>query len=424
AVAVVAGGEVRFYGYGRRSADDPRPPDEHTVYEIGSVTKGFTGLLLAAAAEAGEVKLDDPAQQHLPAAVRLPVKGGKPITLAHLATHRSGLSRMPTNFRPTDPANPYADYSVEQMYAFVNGVKPAREPGEGFEYSNLGMGLLGHLLALKAGTSYEQLVVERVCKPLGMADTRVVLTDDARRRLAPPHDADAEPASNWDIPTLAGAGALRSTAKDMAAFVAAQLRPDEKTPLGRAIRRSHQPRAAAGGANDIALGWHVQRRDGVVWHNGQTGGYHAYVGFRPDTGAGVVLLTNTGSGTIDAAGAALLRLLAGGRAEPPSLPKLVAVPAATLDRYVGRYLMPPGVVMEVTRVDDRLYARLGAQPRLRIYPAAADRFHYRAVAAEITFFADGEGGGGGREKAASRLVLRQDGRELPGGRMGPQGEAP
>jgi D-alanyl-D-alanine-carboxypeptidase/D-alanyl-D-alanine-endopeptidase len=408
-VAVVAGGETRFYGYGKRSAGDPAVPDERTVYEIGSVTKVFTGLLLAEAVGDGSVALNDPAQKHLPAGVHLPDLGGQPITLAHLTTHRSGLPRMPSNFHPKVPTNPYADYTVEQMYDFLNEAKPARKPDEGFEYSNLGTALLGHVLALKAGKSYEALVTERICAPLGMTETRLSLTDEMKGRLAPPHDADLEPASNWDLPTFAGAGGLRSTAKDMAAFVAAQLDPDP-TPIGKAIRRSHARLAEANGPNDIAMNWHIDRARQTWWHNGQTGGYHSFAAFRPTIGAGVVVLTNTSDGAIDGVGLMLLRSLGGERADPPKFMPVVEVPAKTLDRYVGRYLMPPGLIFTITRDEGRLSAQLVGQPRLRLYPVNDRAFRYRTVDAQVTFDAEGEA-------PAQRLILKQNGREFTAGRI-------
>ena len=195
--AVVLG---RVFGYGKKSAQDEARPDGDTVFEIGSATKVFTALLLVDMVRRGEVSLDDPVQKFLPDDVKVPKKGEQPITLDHLASHRSGLPRMPDNFTPKDPANPYADYSVKQMYEFLSRCQPAREAGEAFEYSNLGAGLLGHALARRAGKTYEALVVERICKPLGMSDTAVTLKQPTRSRLAPGHDAAGEPASNWDIP--------------------------------------------------------------------------------------------------------------------------------------------------------------------------------------------------------------------------------
>lgn len=196
-------------GHGRRGPGDPAIPDGDTVFEIGSVTKVFTAILLAEMAGRKEVAIEAPAARFLPDSLRFPGNEDEPITLYHLATHTSGLPRMPGNFAPADPANPYADYSVQQMYEFLSGYEPARAPGETAEYSNLGVGLLGHVLAKAAGSDYETLVKERVTGPLKMTDTAITLTAGMKERLAVGHDASLKPTPNWDIPTLAGAGALQ-----------------------------------------------------------------------------------------------------------------------------------------------------------------------------------------------------------------------
>ena len=402
----------KVYGYGTGAGDGSAAPDGKTVYEIGSVTKAFTGLLLAEMAGRGEVKLDDPVQQYLPAGVTVPQIGKRPITLAHLASHSSGLPRMPDNLAPADRANPYADYTPEQMYAFLKRCKPARGPGEGVEYSNLGAGLLGHALSLRAGKSYEELLTERVLKPLGMADTRIALDDARRARLAPGHDADGNPAGPWDLPTLAGAGALRSTADDMLAFVAANLGvapvPRE---LAEAIAASHEKRAAAAtGESGVALGWHVARKSRLVWHNGQTGGYHAFCGFSPDRKLGVVICANTATGLVDELADALLKRIAGQPAEPLALRQPVKVAAESLERLVGKYALAPTFALAITREDDQLFCQATNQPRFRIYPESEAKFFLKEVDAQLTFTLGGEG-------KASSVVLHQNGRDMPGRRV-------
>src|SRR3954462_12153798 len=176
-VLVDRDGKRVVYGYGRTSPNaNGSAPDGKTIYEIGSATKAFTGVLLADMVQRGQVSLDDPVQKLLPAEVKLPQKGEHPMTLLDLATHRSGLPRLPENLTPKDPGNPYADYTEKQLYAFLQKWEPARAPGDSYEYSNLGMGLLGHLLARKAGKSYEALLTERVLKPAAMNDTSITLT--------------------------------------------------------------------------------------------------------------------------------------------------------------------------------------------------------------------------------------------------------
>ncbi len=311
-VGVLKDGEAATWGYGRRSVDDPRPPDGRSVFEIGSVTKALTGILLALAVERGDLALDDPARKHLPESLSLPSREGKEITLAHLATHTSGLPRLPSNLAPADPANPYADYTVERLAKFLSGHKLRRDPGLTYEYSNLGAGLLGHLLAIESHLTYEQLVGCRICDALDLRDTRITLTDSMKSRLVPGHDEKLRRVPNWDIPALAGAGALRSTADDMLAFLAANLNL-KPGPLQKAMALSQVPRADAdGGGTRIGLGWHVtplpMSKRTMVWHNGGTGGYSSFAGFVPETRTAVVVLSNT-TESIDFAAMMALEIL-------------------------------------------------------------------------------------------------------------------
>ena len=398
---------TRLFGYGAKSPADRSAPDGDTVFEIGSVSKVFTSLLLADMVRAGEVALDDPVQKHLPAGVKVPRKGDEPITLAHLASHTSGLPRMPDNMTPKNPANPYADYTARQMYEFLSRCEPARAAGEAVEYSNLGAALLGQVLARRAGKTYEALVLERICAPLNMGETRVALPPPMRKRLAPGHDADGTPAPNWDLGVFAGAGGLRSTGNDMVKFVAANIRPESAGALAEAIRTAQAPRARADAANDVALGWHVQSKDKLVWHNGQTGGYHSFVGVLPAKGVGVVLLTNGAIPQPDAAAMALLRRMAGQPSEPPALRMPVKLSQKELDAFVGEYALAPAFKLTVTREGDRLMSRATGQGKARIYPSAENEFFYRIVDARITF----RRGPGGQ---VSGLVLHQNGADLPG----------
>jgi len=201
------------------------PLDADSVFEIGSITKVFTAILLADMADRGEVKLDDPVAKFLPEGVRVPERNGRRITLLDLTTQSSGLPRMPDNLRPKDPTNPYADYTPEQMFEFLGRYELTRDIGAQYEYSNLGVGLLGQALARRAGTSYEALVKERILDPLKMTHTGITLTPWMRDHLAKGHDGQRNVTSNWDIPTFAGAGALRSTMTDMLIFARANLDP-------------------------------------------------------------------------------------------------------------------------------------------------------------------------------------------------------
>lgn len=179
-------GRTRFFAHGRGAAGNRLAAG--SVLEIGSITKVFTGTLLADMAQRGEVGLDEPVATLMPASVAVPSRNGRQITLADLATHTSGLPRDPTNLAPKDPVQPYADYTVDQLYDFLAHATLTRDPGTQYEYSNVGTGLLGHAPALRAGRGYEQLVRERILDPIGMRSTAITLTPSMRGRFVPGHN--------------------------------------------------------------------------------------------------------------------------------------------------------------------------------------------------------------------------------------------
>ena len=194
-VATLDHGRTNIYTAGSSGAPGVAL-DGNTEFEIGSITKVFTASVLADMVAKGEVKLDDPVAKYLPTSVKIPTRNGRQITLLDLATQSSGLPRMPDNLHPKDEANPYADYTVDQMYSFLSSYQLPRDIGSKYEYSNLGVGLLGHALALRAGKSYEDLVTERILRPLGMNDTRITLSPSMKSRLAPGHSPTGSVVAN------------------------------------------------------------------------------------------------------------------------------------------------------------------------------------------------------------------------------------
>ncbi len=293
-VGLVSGQESSIVACGNMDTTTGREVNGDTVFEIDSVTKTFTALLLQDMVERGEMKLDDPASRYLPKAVALPIRHGKEITLLQLATHTSGLPHEPANLDPKQPDNPRADYTVEKLYAFLSGYKLSRDPGAEYEYSSLGFGLLGHLIALKAGTNYESLVISKICRPLKMDSTRITLSPELKERLAQGHDESGRPAKNWDYQVLAGCGALRSTANDLLKYVSANLGlgPSGLTPLMEKTHAVHFRRATK---SDMGLGWFIDHGEGarIIGHDGGTGGYCSFVGFDTLHRRGVVVLSNS-----------------------------------------------------------------------------------------------------------------------------------
>lgn len=407
-VGVIEPSGRRVVSYGRLAKDDPRPLNGDTVFEIGSITKVFTSLLLADAVERGEVALTDPVGTFLPAKVKMPERGGRSITLHDLSTHTSGLPRLPSNMAPKDPANPYADYTFENLYTFLSGYQLPRDIGSEFEYSNLGGGLLGHALTLRArATDYEELVRARVTTPLGMTSTSITLPPGMQSRLATGHGATLQPVATWDLPALAGAGALRSTTNDLLTFLAANL-GYVKTPLAPAMANMLTGRRQTSTPNTaIGLGWLVLTTHGreLVWHNGGTAGYRTFIGFDPKARVGVVVLSNAGTAAgPDDIGRHLID------PELPLLPSQTAPKSRTeipvdpqlADNYVGRYQLAPAAIFTVTRDDAHVFVQLTGQPRFEMFPESAKDFFLKVVDAQITF----ETGGDGK---ATALVLHQMG---------------
>ncbi|QJW98759.1 serine hydrolase domain-containing protein [Frigoriglobus tundricola] len=296
-VGVWADGKPQVYGYGRvTTAAGEAAPDGDTLFEIGSVTKALTGVLLADAVARKEVGLDDPANTHLPADLKIRSKPDRPVTLLHLATHRSGLPVQPPLLGLTarNRANPYADYVRPKLVRLMGALEPAQEPGAEYRYSNLGVGLLGHALVTAAKADrYDALVRERVCRPLGLADTGEALTGAQKARLARGHNAKLDPTDPWDFATLEACGGLRSSANDLLRFAAANL-GEVQTPLLAVLKASHEKREPAGSELiEIGLCWHrlkLKSGEHVVWHNGGTGGFRSMVAFTPATKRAVVVL--------------------------------------------------------------------------------------------------------------------------------------
>lgn len=393
-----------------------KPVDGETLFEIGSVTKALTSLLLADMVRRGEVKLDDPVVKHLPPGAVAPTRNGKAITLIDLATHTSGLPRLPTNMAPKDPLNPYADYTEAQLDAFLRDYAPPRDIGGTYEYSNLGVGLLGRALAYRAGGDYETVLRQRVLAPLGMTDTAIALPPDQASRFSTGHNAALQPTPHWDLPSLAGAGALRSTADDLLKLVAAELGQVE-TPLAAAMADQLVPRRPATGDVLVALGWHIwpTAEGEIISHSGGTMGFQSFVGFNRRTQVGVVVLSNSASVMgVDDIG---LHLLTGRPLKtPPQTRVAVPITPAAFDKLAGRYAIAPSVVMTISRDGDRLLAQLTGQPAVEIYPENPTSFFMRIVDAQLSFTVDAEGNG-------TAVTLRQNGQNTVATRLA-DGAAP
>lgn len=372
---------TKFTSFGKTDQGSTNS-NENTVFEIGSITKAFTGILLAEALKRGEVNLDDPISKHLPSTVKIPTRNNKEITLLDLATHTSGLPRLPSNFAPKDFQNPYADYTVQNMYDFLSSYELPRDIGEKYEYSNLGMGLLGHILSLKAKTNYENLVKTRILLPLELFDTTITLTPNQKERLAQGFDISGEKTPLWDLSTFAGSGALRSTAKDLAKFVKYLLNL-EKSSLNDVFNESENVRFTVDPKTKLGLGWHILQskpEQEIIWHNGGTGGFSSFLAFNKTEKRGVVVLSNSAQDADDIG----LNILDKSNPLKKFNPDF-AVEEKLLEEYSGRYELAPNVVFNISTEDGKLYAQITNQQRFRVFAESANKFYYKVVQAKLTF---------------------------------------
>ena len=399
----------RVVAYGNLAKGDPRTLDGDTIFEIGSITKVFTSLVLADMVIRKEVALDDPAAKYLPKTVRMPERNGKYITLLHLAQHTSGLPRLPGNLKPKDLRNPYAGYNIDDLYQFLSGYMLPRDPGADVEYSNLGAGLLGHLLTYRAGTDYESLLRTRITEPLGMPDTGITLPASMQQRMATGHNAVLDPAANWDFPTLAGAGALRSSANDMLTFLEAFL-GYKQSPLAPAMKMMLEvcrPIGQAAGPAKIGLGWFMLGQG--IWHNGGTGGFCSFVGCDLKARIGIVVLSNafTLAGVEDIGVHLLYPKLPLANPEPPDQLTGIQVDPKLLDNYTGRYQMPDRI-LEISHDGGRLFVQGFAQgiqgPKFDMLAESEKKFLVKVTGSQIIFEI-------GQEGRATSLIWHRAGRE-------------
>ena len=317
-VGLIENGNVHYYSSGKKAIDGNELVHEDTVFEIGSITKVFTTLVLITMVQDGLVSLDDPVEKYIPS-LCIPQKNGKKITLRHLATHTSGLPRDPTNLAVKNGLYAYDGYTIEQLYACVGSYECTREPGVLYEYSNVGMGLLGHILCLRAGQSYEQLIQERICTKLGMTKTFVTLPAEVSASMARGHCL-LKKVKQSDMSAVPGAAGLYSTVKDMVQFLAAHMSIYEELGsvgdsvesglLKKAMSDSLVEQCVVNPTLKMALGWMIFQKndDSVIWHKGAIVGYSSFIGFNRVHRTGVVILTNSADRFCDKLGYYICRL--------------------------------------------------------------------------------------------------------------------
>ncbi len=380
-----------------------------TVFEIGSITKTFTALLLQDMVQRGEMKLDDPVAKYLPNSVKMPTHNGKEITLLQLATHTSGLPGSSITWTPKRADDPRADYTMERLYDFASGCTLARDPGTKYEYSTAGMALLGQAIALKAGTNFESLVVDRICRPLKMNSTRITLTPELKSRFATGHNYCGYAVSSSYWGALAPGAALRSTANDLLNYLSANLglTPSSLTPLMKntlAVQFHAHQDTDTGLDTDIGLAWMITSElDGtkIVQHGGLTDGFMSYVCFDVTRRRGVVVLSNLQDFELYKLG----RLLLGSEWQSNLRPKAAKISSQVYDSYVGQYRESDAAgapLIGIRREGDRLFARATGSESwpfdvlmppvvVEILPVSETRFCERLSGTPMTFSRDAQG---------------------------------
>jgi CubicO group peptidase (beta-lactamase class C family) len=361
-IGIYDAGRTEVYGFGKGPGNVP--PDESTLFEIGSVTKVFTSLLLADAVDRQEVRLETNLADLLPPGVTVPTRDTHTVTLGMLATHTSGLPRMPPSLAGReDSPDPYAKYGEEALYEDLIRTPLEGTPGDKVLYSNFGAGVLGFVLGRKLGLGYAVALEGRVLEPLGLGSTYLSVPEGARFRRATGTNSDLVPVPYWYFDALAGAGALVSDAHDMLALIDEELdaAAGSHAPLRQAMHFTQQPQLDHPQGDNEGLGWQIDTA-GRFWHNGQTGGFHSYVGFDTKTRRGVVILASTGVAIFDRIADQLYQMLAGENVQPPVVPT-----PAQLAPYAGTYSLQ-GEKLEISLKGKRMYITGRGTPPFRMIP--------------------------------------------------------
>jgi len=312
--SAVVGKKEYWASCGRSSATDDTTPSIDTLFEIGSVTQLFTSLCLAVLHEKKVLSQEDPVQNFLPSSSSLTFRD-EPIQLQHLATHTSGLPRVPPGFpRATRNTreNPYSVYTDEEVEKALSLVKLRVRPGRHYSFSMFGAGLLGQALTSHTDSEYESLLQSCISDPLDLKNTRFTLSPSQHKKLALGHSSRGKPVPEWQFASLAGAGGLHSTAEDLLIFLNAhtgRIRT-RQSDLSHAMSHTKKMRAQITRRRQIGLGWHIEAPHKgipeILWHNGGTGGHRCFVAFVEATKTAVVILANSNQ-SLDRLGFQLIR---------------------------------------------------------------------------------------------------------------------
>lgn len=398
----VDGTQVRLTAAGRGRRDGAALR-ENALFEIGSITKTFTALLLADAVHERRLALDGAVEEVLPG-IRLRDSDDEPIRWVDLATHRAGLPRLPDNLAPADPADPYADYDEARLLDYLRRQRATRPRNSRWEYSNLGYGLLGHALARAAGMPYPDLLQRRVLTPLGLDDAVWARRGTRPAALVDGHGADGQVVPHWHFDVMAPAGGLLMGGAGLARYAQAAVGAVD-SPLREAFELAQREHAAGPGAmNPIGLAWLRAPLNGrtVLNHDGGTFGFSSSLWLDPSRRRATAVLANAMVEVKDLA-LHLLEPSLPPRDLRPSPQTVIPLGPEALAPLAGSYALNPGFVLTVRLRDGRLYAQASGQGEFELFASAPRRFFARVTALEIEFDAAATPPG---------LTLRQGGQTL------------
>ncbi|MDA8745465.1 serine hydrolase [Rubripirellula amarantea] len=400
-VGFLQGDRYGTYHFGRTSRSG-RQPNNLTVYELGSISKLFTSLLVADAVVQGKIKLTDTIEADNKAGIKLPSYQGTGISWLDVCVHRSGLPRLPGDYQPASMNDPYRNYNSNEASKFLARHQLARQPGETQEYSNFAVSVLGYMIAELNHSDYETLLRDRIAKPLRMDDCTVTLSDAQKKRFARPHHPVGKGVQVWNFADLPGAGGIRSTLKDMMRFAKATIDPPDG-PVGEAIElawKQHSPADQSGSA--MGLGWMIHPDGMTRWHNGETGGSHSIIVVNRELKVAVIVLANTAPGdTVDQLAMELVARTVPSHS-PRDQPTEPDPSDANLERLVGRYQLAPTFVFDVSVQGDRVMVGITNQPTQEVFSDSPTMWSYRGVDAKLEFHFRGKG-------PAYALTLHQNG---------------
>ena len=302
--------------FGYRDLESRAEMTTETLFQIGSVTKPFTATLLALLASEGILSLDDTLESHLGDEVELP-RSLQRITLRQLASHTSGLPRDPVNRRDVpDSPGVMLPYSRNELLTGLLKTRPTTRPGTKWAYSNLGYAVLGRVLEVASGETYEKLLRRRILIPLKMNDSGIAMSPEQDRRLATCYwSEDDTPIARqrWQIGEVGSFAGMFSSLSDLAKFVLAQHEADSTSPFSADVLKTlHEPIAQIDndGRRAMALGWFVDKFPGIgslIGHGGEVDGHSACIAFLPEARVGIIVLANQGNDSAESLCMALAR---------------------------------------------------------------------------------------------------------------------